>query len=79
MPLFNKIHIVDILWSCTKLKDVSELPKLVPALVPLVKQHLFDLSGSRLSMVIWSLAELRQQSPDLVQLLPSLLGRFREG
>eukprot|EP00439_Symbiodinium_sp_Y106_P030590 s203_g3.t1 len=27
-------------------------------------------------MVIWSLAELRQQSPDLVQLLPSLLGRF---
>ena len=76
MPLFNKIHIVDILWSCTKLKDVSELPKLVPALVPLVKQHLSDLSGSRLSMVIWSLAELRQQSPDLVQLLPSLLGRF---
>lgn len=76
LPDLNKLHIVDILWACAKLKDVSELPKLVPAVVPRVKGHLSDMSGSRLAMVIWSLAELRQQSPDLVQLLPSLLGKF---
>ncbi|CAE7228939.1 unnamed protein product [Symbiodinium sp. CCMP2592] len=76
LPDFNEQHIADVIWSCAKLKDVPELPKLVPIFVPRVKEHLSSRSLPCVAMVIWSLAELHQQCPVSVQLLPSLLDAF---
>ena len=76
LPDVNKQDIVDILWACAKLKDVPELLTVVPMFVPLVHKHLSELSARRLAMVIWSIAELHQESAASVQFLPQLLGAF---
>ena len=76
LPSMSSQDVCEVLGACAKLKDQTELLNLLPSLVSMANDLSSDMRPFHLCNIVSYAAELREISPELMKLVPTLIRLF---